>query len=322
MRFVVSERVIPSIGVLLLVLFLGAPVAAQETSPGPNDQDFRGQIDQIVTDETVERGSAASSEGHRNRREILRFSDGDVIEQVRVFGEDDVQSYSEFSYDDDGRVVAWTGFDGDNQRLWQYEYEYDSHGRLKQETVLNEFGRIDETTIYQYDEDRLTEEVSYVDSEIEWRKTYTYDEPGTYREWNLFDGEGVRFKRVEEHLDDAGNVVEEVHYDQFGGIYETVTRAYDEDGRLRRMDIQDGTGELLRQEEHRYGPDGNLLWSRTTLTESEEPTAEITRYYRDDRGNWTRRVTTVLVGPVGEQRIARRKVAERYIRYKDGTVTP
>ncbi|MEX2445057.1 MAG: hypothetical protein WD492_15755 [Alkalispirochaeta sp.] len=307
----------------LLLLFPGTSVVqAQNASPTIEDEKFRGEIDRIVTEETVEQGSAASSEGQRDRREILRFSDGAVIQQVRIFGTDNVQSYSEFTYDGEGRVVAWTGYDGENRRLWRYEYEYDSRGHLRQETVFGESGRVEETTVYHYEDNRLAEEVSYVGSQVEWRKTYTNAGSGDYREWSLYDGEGVRFKHVEERIDQSGNVVREVHYDQFGGVHEEVVRRYDDYGRLERVEIQDGAGELIRLEEHHYDRAGRLLWSRTTLAKSEEPTAEITRYYRDDRGNWTRRVTTVLVGPIGEQRIARRKVAQRHIRYEDGTVTP
>ncbi|MFO8043016.1 MAG: hypothetical protein R6U25_07435 [Alkalispirochaeta sp.] len=295
---------------------------AQDAVPSIEDQEFRGDIDQIVTEETVEQGSAASSEGQRNRREILHFSEGSVVQQVRVFGDDEVQSYSEFSYDDHERVVAWTGYDGNNQRLWRYEYEYDSRGQLVQETVFDESGQVEETTVYQYEDGQLIEEVLYIGSRVEWRKSYSYADADRYREWSLYDGEGVRFKHVEEHLDEAGNVVREIHYDQFGGVYEEVKRQFDQAGRLQRIETQDGLGELIRLEELRYDSAGRLLWSRTTLAEPEVPTAEITRYYRDERGNWTRRVTTVLVGPVGEQRIARRKVAERDIRYEDGTATP
>ncbi|MFW5826540.1 MAG: hypothetical protein ACOCU4_00525 [Alkalispirochaeta sp.] len=307
--------------VLLMAGCVGA-VEGQDLPPGVENEDLHGPIDQVITEETVEQGSAASSEGQRDRREILRFSDGAVVQRVRVFGEDDVHSYSEFTYDDEGQVVEWTGYDDDDRRLWRYEYEYDAGGRIAQETVFDAFGRVEETTMYQYEGGRLEEEVSYVDSRVEWRKTYTYADSGTFREWSLFDVEGVRFKRVEEQLNDARQVVAEIHFDQFGGVYESVRRRFDDDGRLLRLEIQDGSGELVRLEEHRYSPGGLLSWSRTTLTDSAEPTAEITRYYRDDRGNWTRRVTTVLVGPVGEQRIARRKVAVREITYTDGVVTP
>ena len=295
---------------------------SQAAPPGIDDQEFRGDIDRIITEETVEQGSAASSEGQRNRREILRFSDGSVVQQVRLFGADEVQTYSEFSYDNDGRVEMWTGYGRNDQRIWQYRYEYDEQGRLQQETVLDESERVEETTLFQYEGDQLIEEIAYVGSQVEWRKSYTRNSSDSYREWSLYDGEGMRFKHVEEYLDDSGNVVREVHYDQFGGVYEEVTRRFDAQGRLWQVDFQNGLGELIRLIEYRYDRSGRLLWSRTTLAQSEEPTAEIERYYRDDRGNWTRRVTTVLVGPIGSQLIARRKVAERHIRYEDGTQSP
>lgn len=120
--------------------------SAQDADPCIDEQEFGGEIDQIVTEETIERGSAASSAGQRNRRETSHFSEGSVVQQVRVFDDDDVQSYSEYSYDDHGRVVAWNGYDGNDRRLWRNRKC--PTRRLPATTVTN--GQTDASVYYRF----------------------------------------------------------------------------------------------------------------------------------------------------------------------------
>jgi len=295
------------------------PAAFSGTTPGSSGtaEQIVGSVDEILTVERIEVGSAASSEGERTRQEVLTFSRGSVVERLRSFGGDQFRSRSRFSYDDQGRLVRWRGLDREGNILWEYRYEYDDRGNLTQETSTAGDGELLETTVYQYVGHQIVAEVLYVDSRVEWRKTYRHDAAGNRSEWSLTDGEGIRFKHVEEFRDETGRTEREVHYDQFGAVLEEVFHAYDEIGRLVAVTTRDGTGSVLSRREYRYRGDGRILRDQTTIYEEDGTTTETVQYTYDEVGNWIHRETTLEVGPEGDRTVVRRKIAERTITYRE-----
>lgn len=210
-------------------------------------------------------------------REVLRESDGEVVEE-RSFEPDDRQRTGRefrhyidgshdvitFYYDDAGRVVKKITADdeGEVERVEEFEF---LDGKPLRETATDGEGNVLMEIGYTYNEAGLLEEVHVLNPEEgeEYQKVHDYTPEGKRRSTLVYDNEGELIERYLFEVNEQGHpamVVEENRMKK-----NTIRMEYDAQGHVVFQEEHDLNGELASRVERRYDPDGNLLESRVVL---------------------------------------------------------
>ncbi len=301
-----------------LLLFLGTGFAgvglAQEIPP--TTPHLRGNVERVVITEDVVQGSAASAQGEESRRQVLEYVDGRLVGQENFVPKDELVWDSTLEYNDGGQVVGWIARDQQGQIKWEYEYAYDSQGRLHREVTREGGHGIQEVLVYEYSNDRLVEETRYgPGNSVQWRKTYSYYDDGRIRSWSVFYPDGTRLKQVEEEYDDRGRLVKETHRDGIGTISLEIVYEYGLWSTPRSVEVFGGDGSLIRREERSFDSAGNVLQERVIRSGTEDRIEVVREYSYDVRGNWTTKRTIHLEVSGGDRSLTREKVTTREIWY-------
>jgi hypothetical protein len=115
---------------------------------------------------------------HGNRTEVVHLDPAGQLVRQGPSGRPGYLPRTTAAYDDDGRMVAWAGFDADNQPAAAYQgaarlaWSFDGHGRLT--SVVFQGG----------DEKPVLSQLGYA------RASYTYDERGQLVQSSYLDLEG------------------------------------------------------------------------------------------------------------------------------------
>ncbi|MFP4152812.1 MAG: hypothetical protein ACLFSV_08185 [Alkalispirochaeta sp.] len=277
-----------------------------------------GPVDEVVVEEHIVSGSAASSQGAPERREVLRFDEGNLIEQLHFVPEDSLLWRSRYSYDENGRLLEWTSLTETGEPKWHYEYVYNEQGSLEREITRRPSGRIESVLVYEYVDGRVSEETMFgPDDTVQWRRAYEYSEDGRVVESTMFYADGTLIKHSVQEFDDEGRLERETFTNGIGVVFETYRYRYDAFAHPREVEVYDGTGSLVRTQIYEMDDAGNVQRERVVRNQ-ENPAIEVVREYRYDRyGNWTqkRTINYAVEESEGEPTVTREKVVERTISY-------
>lgn len=231
--------------------------------------DSQGNIQQLVEYAYDGRGFLV--------RELLKESDGEVVEE-RSFEPDDRQrlkkefrhyadgsfDVTEFFYDENGRLIKKVLADdeGEVERVEEFEYQEDKP--LLEKAVDGEGNLLLEVR-YLYDEKGLLEEVHTENPEEggSYQKVHAYTPEGKRKSTLVYDSEGELVERYLFEVDDKGHpasVVEETKMKK-----NTIRMEYDAQGQVVFQEEQDLNGELVNKVDRRYDGQGNLLESRVVF---------------------------------------------------------
>lgn len=210
-------------------------------------------------------------------REILKESDGEVVEE-RSFEPDDRQrikkefrhyadgSYdvTEFFYDGEDRLVKKVLADdeGEVERVEEFAYKED---RIVLEKATDGEGSLLLEISYTYGDNGFLEEVHLNNPEEgeAFQKVHAYTPEGKRESTLVYDGEGELVERYLFELDEKGNpatVVEETRKKK-----NTIRMAYDSQGNVVFQEEHDLNGELVNRVERRFDGQGNLVESRVVM---------------------------------------------------------
>lgn len=261
-----------------------------------------------------------------------------TVEEYREFpGTTDRQLFQTWSFDEDGLATervyyAYSFMDGSLRSRQVTTYDA---GRPLATVVLDADDEPTGQTVYRYDDqNRLTEEVTVDADGVETRRVaYERDGAGNVvRQVQYVDG-AVR-RTVENDYDADGGLIEQRRYDEEGRLYEVETYTvpdlehdyvrYDEDGEVVAtgsvVESEAGTVSIVQ-----LGPDGEVAESyafaydenglqieRRDVYGGGETSVYRYAYDVDERGSWTRQVTTEDLGSGVETY----EIRERVITYR------
>jgi uncharacterized protein RhaS with RHS repeats len=210
-------------------------------------------------------------------RELLKESDGEVVEE-RSFEPDDQQrmkkefrhyadgsfDVTEFSYDENGRLIKKVLADdeGEVERVEEFEYQDD---KPLLEKALDGEGNLLMEVRYLYNEEGLLEEVHAVNPEEgeAYQKVHEYTPEGKRKSTLVYDGEGELVERYLFEMDDNGHpatLVEETRMKK-----NTIRMKNDAKGQVVFQEEHDLNGELVSRVARRYDELGKLLESRVAV---------------------------------------------------------
>jgi hypothetical protein len=210
-------------------------------------------------------------------REVLKESDGEVVEE-RSFEPDDQQRIARefrhyadgsydvtgYYYDDTGRVVKKVMADdeGEVERIEQFEYR---DGKLMVEKATDGEGNLLLEISYAYNNEGLPEEVHVMNPEEgeEFQKVHAYTPEGKRKSTLVYDSEGELVERYLFEVNEQGYpavVVEENRMKK-----NTIRMEYGVLGHVIFQEEHDLKGDLVNKVERRYDEQGNLLESRVVI---------------------------------------------------------
>lgn len=315
-----TAQKIRRLSVVLMVITTVPAVGVMAPTPEAA-KDLVGPVETVEVEEVLlfddsETGDAAEEE-EQSRRDILRFEDGNLVEQFRYQDDDQLSWHATREYDDEGRLVDWKAIGADEELNWRYEYAYDSEGRVVREVAYGEGGQLEEVLLREYQDNELVEDVMYgPDNTIQWRKSYDEDEEERTKQWSVYYSDGTRIKQIRQKYDGRGRVVEEIHTDQLGATYERLEYSYGPHDQPLEIREFDGSGDLQRRTEFELDEQGNVEEEQVSVPDNDTSERVSREFVYDDFGNWVRkRVVTELVAD-DDREVVEEKVVRRSIEYE------
>lgn len=170
---------------------------------------------------------------------------GNQIECRTYSSTGELEEKTEYKYDENGVLTEKVQH---NERLSiNYTNKYDSHGNITESINYKQgTGEIETTEINEYDYDtygNMTKRVYSRNDRIDYKYDYTYiydDNGNILKETEHVVWEGripaLDVERVFEYTyDENGNCVEEIYYDENGGIIGKTVFTYDENGNRTKL---------------------------------------------------------------------------------------
>ncbi len=179
-----------------------------------------------------------------------------LVSKANYYIDGNLESWGEYTYDQNGNVICKTIFNADGSREARYEYVYYENGSLESVTQYNS----EEKIRYQscYDEDgKLTSWSEYQRIQL-IRFEYTYDEHGNQTLRTKYNEKGDQIQRTEivNVYDDNSNRISETYYDANGNYLARNEYTYDANNQIS-MCSYDENNVLVDMYEYVYDANGN-----------------------------------------------------------------
>ena len=226
--------------------------------------------------------------------------------------------------DHNGSVVERIIYEADGTAGSRFTYKYDDKGNKLEESFYSWTGAHLGQTTYTYDAAGkvLTETGRNLNDGTWWKTVNSYDAKGRAIQWEQYQGELLRYKKLFKH-DDKGRLTEEetfefnappgVHFSHAPGPGKVVY-TYDDKRRFKETATYDPTGALRTREvrtvdEHDnqvswafYKADGSAQNSEINFYENQKLLGKLTgkshtQMQYDSHGNWTKKIH--LIWPDG-----------------------
>ncbi len=154
-----------------------------------------------------------------------------------------------------GNVLVESKFDQNNQLEERNSYQYESHGKLTEHSLLYAAEDVTEKRVLKRnDKGKLLEEIKYYGDDSGERTTYLYDDKDNLLERKYYDEEGEFHSHETFMYDDKGSLVEQKKLDKEGKTEEH--RTFSHPDKETVIDSE-------------FNPDGSLA-SKTVLKFNEE----------------------------------------------------
>jgi hypothetical protein len=200
----------------------------------PDDDDLNGEvlINSVSSDKDGNETERIvySAEGEPEERSVIIYVEGRPVEEVlEMNGEHAERTTREF--DADGRVVKEFRhyLDGEPDQI---SYEYDSDGHLIKRLLTDSDGEEGEKHLWIYKDSLLVREEAYNEyGDLESSKNYTYNDdkkPEEVVELNFTDGQEIRLVTL---YNADGKVEAEKRYDAKGRLVARSVYSFDESGK-------------------------------------------------------------------------------------------
>jgi len=246
------DRII--MGVILIVLSLGSILWGENAFPAPNEQDTTGVV-------VAEERMSPAEQIHRITCDWLQMG---LKGKVKEYSHEEIgepMDYHLYNFSPQGLIVYARTADPEGSTETSYRYQYDAWSRLARiemhsmsyhwtTTASN-----DEVTFYYDSEGYLEKTVTSNDEEGSTIERY-WNREGLLMRTNISDSQGITDERFYTY-DYAGNLIEEVSYDQRGHRGYNCEMEYDLQGYKVKSTEYGSEGEIYRTEFYTYDEQGN-----------------------------------------------------------------
>jgi len=237
----------------------------------PDDTDINSEIlvSSVITDQDGNETERITYDidGNPEERVLISYKNGKPVEEILEMGGEQAERTTR-EFDSNGKLVKEFRhyLDGEPDQI---AYEYDAEGHLVMRLLTDSDGEEGEKHLWIYDNKLLKREESTNEfGSLEFSKTYSYDENGTLEEvveLNLTGDEQTRLVTV---FNEAGKVETDKRYDARGRLVARNIYTYDESGNNTSVEEEtvsgktlitlhyDDEGNNILQEEN--GPDGSI----------------------------------------------------------------
>ncbi len=223
-----------------------------------------------------------------------------------------------YEYDARGNLTVWSSYNDRGRLNWRYKYSYNEDGELERVVQLNGAEKIENTTIYQYADNRLLEESEYNSAgNLQWSKKYVYHGDGII-EWSTFYPDGTRIKKVREIYNTEQVKIREIHSDELGSIFEDVHFVYNDEKQINELRIYDGFGRVKEVRKMDYGLHGHLIRLKKDFYFEDRAAEYLISYQFDSRSNWIERTTNHFISnAAGDRELVSTSQVFREIEYNE-----
>lgn len=290
--------VLPSPPLVLIITLLCAVSAQPAASAEPSDREEEGLVGAVRSVETRESLLVQTDRFDSGGRLIERIQGGvetlPGLWPLRFL----------YSYDQAGRRISETVWDGRGELVKETRYGYDDRGDRSAEVAVWGDGTFENASLYDYDEaHRRTQGLHYNAVRVINRNLFAYDSRGRLvRE---------RFERNYRY-DAAGNQV--VTSDRFDAGYEVAT-IYDDQGLVREKVVSDLAGRRQGQSLFRYDERGNQVEERISDAGGRITDRKAYHYEYDAVGNWIKETAEWYEVVGTREALKQSHVRERSITY-------
>ncbi|MFW5801051.1 MAG: hypothetical protein ACOCVC_03400 [Spirochaeta sp.] len=218
-----------------------------------------------------------------------------------------------YRYTPAGELIEWYQTGVDNQRLWSYQHEYDSTGRLHRVIAHGHDGAAEYIEEYTYADENQHEMVRYDALGIpQWVRKVRRS--GDLLEWELLQPNGGVFSQGAQVYENGLLRSEEVR-DGTQAIIERIEYDYDESGRILHQRTYDAA-QLVQRRSYAY-MNSFLEFSRTIEPQQSGRMIQHEIVNKDQAGNWTNKVHTVMFEQDGEVEVVSSETRRRRIEYRE-----
>lgn len=168
---------------------------------------------------------------------------------------------------------------------------YDSKGFKTEDIKLNSEGKLDKRYAYFYNENnsRKATHIYTIGSYLEYKIVYLYDEAGNLIQDVSYDNNNNKLKTFKYSYDGAGYLIEDISFDKDENLQKKFNYTNNNLGQKIKTQIYNSKGELERTitfeydknsnliEEKNFSNDGNLLFTNSFI------------YEYDKTGNWIKK---------------------------------
>lgn len=216
---------------------------------------------------------------------IRRFN-----QHYKQFGFSDAQLKAEeefletvIDFDANGNVITESKFDSAGQLEEKNSYQYESHGKPVEHTILFAAEDMTEKRMFTRDDKgRLLEEIKYYGDDSGERTTYVYDDKDQLTERKYYDEEGEFQSHETFAYDEKGSLIEHKKLNSEGNIEEHRSFSHGDDRSVTENEFNPD-GSLASKSVFKFDENGKEISSIQTTAEGKLISSVITLY--DERGN-------------------------------------
>lgn len=234
------------------------------------------------------------AEGENLKGEVKQYSqmvygvsivDGEVVKNELG---DNSSSKIMREYDRSGRLIKSGDYDSNGSFANENTYKYDANNRIIESKGFY-YGSLTGIALNEYNNKGIIDKTVYQNEDGELLATinYRYDKADKTLHGSLQAEDGKSFDRLTKRVDDAGNIVAIVMYDEWGNEEERMEYTYMINGLISETVYI----EYDDKEVNGYSYDENANLKEMIVTYSDGDEVVITYEYKfDENGNWIQRL--------------------------------
>lgn len=178
------------------------------------------------------------------------------LKRVEYYSDEDLKTYSTFTYDPTGRIKEKVTYTDSNKPLKKFYYYYDKTGRMALESVLDGSNTKLVDKAFTYDDSGNIGSIKYFKNKVLVKREVLNSKGQVVRRER---GNGGLLLDIVEWKYKRGRKYMERHLDRQGNVIRTMVFSYNSKGQIKQEDGYDRRGQYLGTRKFTYNENGWLM---------------------------------------------------------------